>query len=65
MRRLNRWRRTAWWRDGGNADHVGGGLAVAVVDELLHDDKQLPQHLGEIIGHCGHWHIRIHHWTSK
>ena len=64
-RRLNRRRQTAWWRDGGEVDQVGGGLAVAVDDEHLRDDKQLPQHLGEIRGHCGHWHIGIHQLTIE
>ena len=63
MRRLNRWRRTAWWRDGGEVDNVGGGLGVAMVDQLVHYCDQLGQHLGEDRGHCGHWYIGTHHWT--
>ena len=41
MRRLNRWRRTAWWRDGGKVDKVGGGLGVAMVDQLVHHRDQI------------------------
>ena len=63
MRRLNRWRRTAWWRDGGKVDNVGGGLGVAMVDQLVHHRDQLGQHLGEGRDYCGHWHVGKHHWT--
>ena len=63
MSRLNRWRRTAWRRDGGKVDNVGGGLGVAMVDQLVHHRDQLGQHLGEDRGHCGHWYIGTHHWT--
>ena len=63
MSRLNRWRQTAWWRDGGKVDNFGGGLGVAMVDQLVHHRDQLGQHLGEDRGHCGHWYIGTHHWT--
>ena len=53
MRRLNRWRRTAWWRDGGKVDNVGGGLGVAMVDQLVHHRDQLVQHLGKTEGTVG------------
>ena len=63
MRRLNSWRRTAWWRDGGKVDNVGGGLGVAMVDQLVCHRDQLGQHLGEGRDYSGHRHIGIHHWT--
>ena len=63
MRRLNRWRRTAWWRDGGKVDNVGGGLGVAMVDQLVRHHDQLGQHLGEGRDYCGYWHVGKHHWT--
>ena len=60
MWRLNRWRRTEWWRDGGKVDNVGGGLGVAMVDQLVHHRDQLGQHLGVGRDYCGHRHIEKH-----
>ena len=63
MRRLNRWRRTAWWRDGGKVDNVSSGLGVAMVNQLVRHRDQLGQHLGEGRDYCGHRRIGKHHWT--
>ena len=72
MRRLNRWRRTAWWRDGGKVDNVGGGLGVAMVDQLVRHRDQLESiwgkgeitvgigELGNIIGLVGIQGLQLH-----